>query len=618
MTFPIIPDHSIIGFDTETRDPGLKEEGPGWARGYGNIVGVSIAIGVDSYYYPLRHTVEPQDNVELEPTLKFLKDILENPTIAKVGANLQYDIGWIAEEGINVRGPLIDVLAIEHILYPGPIKRYSLDQLAKKYLGLSKEKDGIQEWGDKHYKGYKDQRANLYRIPPRIVAPYAKTDALLPLRIYNCQYPILDSAGLLDIFTMEMKLIYILVKMRQRGMPVDLIKAQEAREDLIYIEKFLRKELEDKVGYRINVNSSQQIAPVFDKLEIEYPRTEKGNPSFTGPWLEDQNHPIAKLIVEIRKISKARNDFIENAIIEKAINSKIYPLLDPLLPITGRFSCSQPNGQQIPARNADTAPLIRGIFIPEKGYTHWCKMDYAQIEYRMFAHFAYELLGDKYLYEAYKNPHTDFHETVINMLGLDSSFRKPVKNINFMKLYGGGYKKTAAMLHEVGVTIKPSEFIKLYDEKFPQANALTDAIINDIHITGETRTIMNRRVLFDKWTKINTYGEVGLPKAAAVAKWGINEIERANTYKGINYILQGSAADLIKAAMVAAWEAGYFDKVGYPHITVHDELNFSYHPDLKKDFIEMKQILETPIKLSVPVIMDAEIGPDWGHCNEAI
>lgn len=609
----------VVGIDTETYDPDLLEGGPGWGRGWGNVVGISIAIdSKNKFYFPIAHTVEPFDNMPKDQIISYLKDLLSR-SIPKVGANLIYDIGWLNTLGIDVKGPHYDIMFAEALIDPNR-KDFSLESIAYDYLGVGKTSNALYEWGFKQYGGKigSAQRANIYRSPPRLVGPYAEDDALLPLKILELQEARLEEYGLVDLFKLECRLIPLLIKMRQRGVPVDILKAHEAREDMLYAEELMQSTINKLAGCKLNVASGKQLAVYFDKAGLSYPKTDKGNPSFTASWLAAQHTKEAKLINDIRKIKKARVSFIENAIIEKSINNKIYPSLHPLRSedggtITGRFSSSKPNSQQFPSRDEEFAPIIRGIFVPEEGYTHWCKMDYSQIEYRMFAHFA----NDQKLIEAYQHRDSDFHSIVGSFLGSNIP-RKPVKNINFMMLYGGGIEKLIAMLSDLNLEIDPREFIKLYDAQFPAAKRLMKEISEQVQKRGETRTILNRRTPFDLWIAKHKNKEMeGLPYGQALRLYGAN-LERANSYKGLNYVLQGSAADLIKKGMIDAFEAGIFDKIGVPHLQVHDELNFSYHPDLHNYFKELVAIMENSIKLKVPVIMEAEIGSSWGDCKQKL
>ena len=461
---PSIDSIEAIGLDTETYDPDLIDGGPGWGRNWGNLVGISISVlGGKAYYFPLGHIVESHDNMPKEEIYKYLQELFLKP-IPKVGLNLIYDVGWLMHEGFDIVGPFYDVGFAEALLDPNAFS-YSLDTIAKKYLGQTKETDELYKWCADKYRGKPDskQRANIYRSPPRLVGPYAEADAHLPLQILFKQQILLDLYGLEELFKMEGELIPLLVKMRLRGIPVDLMKANEARDELFLAEEIYRGQLKDIAGFSVNVNSSKDLAKFFDARGLSYPLTEKGNPSFTKPWLNSQHTREAKLITDVRKVQKARSSFIENAVIEKAINNRIYPSLHPLRSedggtITGRFSSSKPNSQQLPARDEDIAPIIRGIFVPEDGYSSWLKMDYSQIEYRFFAHYS----NDERLIQAYKDdPNTDYHKLIQEEF-LDNLLpRKPVKNMNFAILYAAGPDKVAEMLRSTLTEEQVDELLKI-------------------------------------------------------------------------------------------------------------------------------------------------------------
>jgi DNA polymerase-1 len=620
LDFPSLSSAVVLGLDTETRDPYLIDDGPGWARNAGNIVGVSIGtIEGDAWYFPLKHTVDTQDNLPWDSTIKYLSEVLRRE-IPKVGANCMYDLGWLKESGIECAGPFYDVQFAEALL-DGEARSYALDTLAKKYTNRGKLGNDMYEWAAKRYRGQptgKDQGGNIYRCPPSVVGPYACEDAVLPIEIFQQQQHALEKADLLSLFLLECDLIPLLVDMRFRGMPVDVIAAEEARGQLIESELLQRDMLHDLAGFNVNVNSSKDLAKLFDKLGLSYPTTDKGNPSFVASWLDAQHNPVASLVNNIRKTNKARTTFIENAILEKCVNNKIYPSLHPLRSdgggtITGRFSSSKPNSQQFPSRNDIMAPIIRGVFVPEAGYTHWAKMDFSQIEYRMFAHYS----EDDELIEAYSQEGADFHSLVGGILG-GSIPRKYVKSINFAKLYGAGTKKIREMLEAQGEAFDPVEFIKLYNEKFPAAQRLMDRIAAKAGQDREIRTILNRRTLFTQFVPANLKpGEYAkpCPYQQAFRLYGPN-ITVANTYKAVNYLLQGSAADLMKKGMVDAYKSGIFKKIGVPHTVVHDEYGLSYHPDLRNEFVEFKRIIENAIQLRVPVIMDCDLGPNWGAVKE--
>jgi DNA polymerase I-like protein with 3'-5' exonuclease and polymerase domains len=622
IELPNLSSAKLIGYDTETFDPYLSEDGPGWGRGAGYVLGVALAVDEQNKWYIPLGEHPPEAHV------RYLRDTLGTDT-PKTGANLQYDYGWLAEIGIWPGGLQMDIQFAEALLddvmlYPNGRRRsFSLDSLAMDYLGKQKEKFEIEAYCQERWPRSKDFRENLWKCPVEHVAPYAMADAALPIEIIKQQWSMLSKEDLLNVFELECKLIPLLVRMRMNGMPVDLEKAQDARDEMLYIEKLLTRQISELAGFYVNVNSSKDLEVVFDRAGVEYPRTAKGNPSFTADFLKTCDAPIAGQILELRQVIKARSTFIENAIMQKHINGKIYPSLHPLRSddsgtISGRFSCSQPNGQQIPKRNAIWAPIIRGIFIPSEGYPLYASLDLSQIEYRIFAHHS----GDKQLIEKYQDPNTDFHAAVGEIIGGNLP-RLPMKTINFGLLYGMGKAKLTKQL----ATLFPDdpnplkralEIYDIYQTRFPAAAKLLKAYASQVSkAPHETRTILGRKSRFRLWEP-NTPGQYDGPAyllPIAINKWGRN-IRIAGSYKAINRVLQGSAADLMKKGMVDAYEAGIFEKIGYPHITVHDELCHSFHPDLVRGFQELRECVETCIALKVPIRMGLAVGPSWGEVQE--
>lgn len=634
---PNLMDVKVLGIDTETKDPNLLTHGPGWARGDGHIVGVSLSTADGfSWYLPIRHTIQPEFNLDPETVLRYLKDLMKQP-MPKVGANLIYDVGWLRQEGIETRGKLYDVLYAEAIIYD-TAKSYSLNSTAERWLGETKDEEELYKWAAKAYGGKigRKQASNIWRCPPSLVGKYAEVDAELPLKILEKQWPVLNDLNLMPIFNLECDLIPVLLGMRFRGLPVDIEKAETAREYLLEKETRAQEELNTVAGFEVGVYTNDDIQRFFDAKKLSYPRTPQGSPSFTKDWLAANNHPAAGLINEVRKYNKARGTFIENAILDKQVNGKIYPSFHPLRgesggAVSGRYSSSNPNAQQIPARDKELGPLIRGIFIPEAGYTAWIKQDLSQIEYRCFAHYS----GDFKLINSYKDPKTDYHEVVAGFLG-NMIPRKTVKNFNFMSLYGGGKSKVITMLKaELDKTqveelllvllkeIPPGniyskladEFIELYNTNFPAAKESLERDMRIVENYGEIRTILGRRSTFELWEPIHRRKQKALPYKEAYAKYG-GSIKRAYGYRALNRRLQGSSADLLKKGMLDAYNAGVFNEIGFPHVTVHDELDNSYHPDLKNGFYRLQKFIEAAVPMKVPILMASEIGPDWGNVSQ--
>lgn len=633
--FPNLSSAKSIAIDTETYDPELLTIGPGWGRGVGHIVGVSIATVDAAWYFPVRHKIDSQDNLNPDNVFSYLRDLLQDNK-DKVFANALYDVGWLTTENIYVGGRKYDVQFAEAVL-DGNAYSYALDNIAKKYLGEGKSSNELYEWCSRAYGGKPDgsQRKNIWRAPPALVGPYAEADARLPFQILKKQWSQLDILNLLDVFRLECDLIDLLIQMRLRGIPISEERAYFSSQKVTKLINEKQQRLNELAGREINVDSTNDLQYLYDKAGIKYEYTEKGNPSFKKAWLERQYDEASKLIIDIRKYTKARDTFLKGAILEKHTNGRVHPSFHPLRSdsggtVTGRFAASQPAVQQIPSRDKEIGPLIRSCFLPEEGY-EWVKADYSSIELRMLAHFS----NDKDLIQQYRDdPFTDYHAYVGKELG-GKLPRIAVKTMNFSLVYGGGKATITSqmgmiftmeeiydLIKSFGVNVlsKPVEqlanlFITHYHKKFPIAKRLLEECSQIAQRQGEIRTILNRRTTFDKWEPIRGKG-YPLPYEAAVSRYG-KAIRRAETYKALNYRLQGSAADLIKKGMVLAYKEGLFNRIPI-YGQVHDELDLGYHPDLHNEFVQLAEIMETAIEFNVPIIMEMEKGPSWAEAKEKI
>ncbi len=646
--FPNLSSASVISFDVETKERDF-DHGPGWGRGKSHIVGFSIAARAGrskepgKWYFPIRHEVEGSYNVDANQALGWLKEQLETET-PKVGANLIFDIGSLGAEGINVKGKLHDVQFAEALL--DEKGDTNLDWLGYKYLKQRKTSDELYAWLSQAYGGAASgkQRENIYRAPPLLVGPYGEDDADLPLRIFEAQHPLLAKENLLPLFDMENRLIPLLVKMRRQGVRIDLDYADKLYTDLGHDITRMMLELGSLVGKPINPDSPIDLEYAFRLHGITFPRTaptEKhpnGQPSFTKEYLKALNHPIASKINEIRELKKLKSTFVKGYLLESNTNGLIHCSFHPLRNAddgdssgtkTGRFSSDKPNLQNIPVRS-EAGKKIRKAFIAHAGHSHWRKFDYSQIEYRMLAHFAVNETGgvsaDQLRAEYNADPTTDYHNRVmisfakttgVNLDAMDKdareTFRKPIKNVNFGLLYGQTEK---ALAHKAGMTREQAAtFFSGYHATSPYVRATMKAIEAEVQQYGFVRTITDRRTRFDEWQPAG-FGEKGmpLPYRSALAEYGGN-IKRAWAYRGVNYKLQGSAADVIKIAMDAANRAGVFDVIGVPLLQVHDELDFSVideSPAQIEAYAYLRHILENSIKLKVPVKVDCTEGLNWG------
>ena len=588
MSYPELVDSKIISFDIETYDPELPDKGPGVYRRDGNVLGVALANdqGFQEYYnvgHPGTDMEEKQNN------LKFIRDVLALP-MKKLGAGILYDMDWLENFlGIKVNGELHDVQIAEPLINEN--QRVSLELLADKYKAESKRTHILQDFCDDHGLAG-DPRKYIYMMPFEMVREYALGDVLAPLEIFQKQWAILKSQDLLTIYTMEMELIPLLLQMRMTGVPIDL---QAIEEGIAFLKNFVSTKSEEtfaKYG-EFNVNSSIQVARVFDRLGVAYPSTAKGHPNIDKSVLEYTiDHPIATDILSIRGAMKVGTFFI-NAFLGHNVNGRIHCMFHPNKTEkygtkSGRFSSTNPNLQQVPARDEVFGPLCRRVFVPEVDCT-WAKIDWNQIEYRLIAHYGIgenaEVIRNKYRNDS----NTDYHKVIMDLTGLT---RKRSKTLNFGMAYAMG---AFTMSKKFGWDIEEcEEMIALYNEEVPFVRATRSKVSKVARNRGHITTILGRR-----------------------ARVTPEMLENKKEYQMFNRLIQGSAADLMKKAMRDAYDDGIFN-VLIPHLTVHDELDFSI-PRTKEGTeatMELKRIMETCVKLKVPVIADLEVGPNWADVEE--
>jgi DNA polymerase I-like protein with 3'-5' exonuclease and polymerase domains len=622
-----------LQIDVETWDPYLIEHGPGWARGKGHIVGMSV--GTDdgySWYFPIRHEVEPQDNLDPSHVLAWARDTLSNPYQPKIGANLMYDVGWLRQEGVFVRGELVDVQFAEALL--DEHADVNLEALSQRYLGEGKVSSLLYQWCAQYYGGEANgsQRANIYRTPPRLAGPYAESDARLPAQVLWRQYQRLISEGLLDLLRMECALIPLLIDMRFAGVSVDTARAEQTRDLLLCKSAEESEKLRQIVGFDVEVGSADSVARAFDRIGAAYNRTAKGKPTFTKEFLEGCHNPVADRVVAIRQLEKLRTTFIESYILESNVNGKLYCQFHPLRGDAygtrgGRFSSSNPDLQNIPSRDPYWGPIIRSLFVPDAGHKCWRKYDYSQIEYRFLVHYAVGPGSDEVRALFNSNPDTDYHDMTLSLVApyahwdvstkeLRKQWRKLLKNINFGFVFGMGEGTLADTLHLPKAESKA--LLATYHQGAPFVRPTLAACAEEAQLLGFITTILGRRSRFDKWEpRHRNYDEevTPLPYEQALRLWG-PQIMRAYTYIAVNNRLQGSAAELLKTAMYLCHTGGVFQATGVPRLTVHDELDFSDPGGCGEAFREMQHIMETAIMLRIPVRAGLDMGPDWGHVEE--
>lgn len=641
--FPELGSAGALVIDLETKDPGIgRGDGPGDIRGDGHVVG--IGVGTDDghrWYYPLFHEVCPEQNhPNPEAVFRWAANELTRPDQLKVGANLLYDLFWLQAQGIVVPGPYIDVQWVEAMINE-TARSKSLDALGARYCGEGKESNALYEWCARSYGGQPNgkQRANIYRAPPSLVGPYAESDVDLPWRVWQAQKPIMEQLKLGALVDMEHRLIPMLMAMRARGVKVNRDKASRLQDTLRQEASKLQADLNRAAGgVNVNVNAANDLAQVFDRQGVEYPTTATGRPSFAKEFLENCDHPMADAVLAVRRMEKARGTFVQGYLLDSAHEGRIHALFHPLRTdengaISGRFSSSNPNLQNLPSRDPYLAPLIRGCFEPDT--VQWRRGDYDQGEYRMLAHYARGPKSDwvRERYNLYPDT-TDFHDTAAELVYEVTQIelgRKPTKNFNFGMTFGMGKKK---MIRGLGLDLtRGEELYDAYHTGLPFVKRTFDMAMQTATTRGFVKTLLGRVAVFDQWEPADFELRYVVPaspdrdkvvetvqKYIAAARESGERVPRpgvvrAYTHKALNRVLQGSLADYMKQAMVNLWEAGICDVLGAPLIQVHDELNWD-DPCTKESeeaFAEAQRILVSAVpKLRVPMSVSWETGPDWG------
>jgi DNA polymerase I-like protein with 3'-5' exonuclease and polymerase domains len=601
--FPSMKGKEVVAIDLETCDTDLKKMGPGWPRKIGSVIGIAISSGDFTAYYPIAH--EGGGNMDKDKVIKYIKSVCEDESIQKVFHNAQYDIGWLNVIGIEIKGYIHDTMIAAALLNEN---RYSftLNSMVAEYLGEFKNeallKAKAEELG-------LDPKAEMYKLPAEFVGEYAEADAKLTWRLHERFITEIEKNDLTKVYDVECRLIRVIFNMTKRGVRVDMERAFALKKKLQIKEKNYLKRIKDITGSEVQVWAARSVAQAFDNVNLEYPRTALGAPSFTQTFLDTHKHELPRMITKARVLNKLQGTFVDG--ISKYIhNGRLHAHINQIRgdnggTVTGRFSMYAPNLQQMPIRN-EFGSELRKIFIPEQG-EYWLSADYSQQEPRILTHFAIlnKNEGAEDVQQAFVKG-LDFHRQTAEMAGID---RRLAKTIGLGVMYGMGYKKLA-----VDLDIAPSEakeMLKEFRQKVPFMQGMLEAVMNRANQIGSIRTYLGRRCKFDMWDPSwydpNVFHKA-LSHDEATTKWG-GSIKRAGTYKALNRLIQGTAADQTKKAMVDIYE-----QLGIiPLIQVHDELNCSVKSD--KEAEEIKHIMENCIKLEVPSNVDYKIKDNWGDAK---
>jgi DNA polymerase I-like protein with 3'-5' exonuclease and polymerase domains len=604
-SFPDLSGYREIAIDLETHDPNLTTLGPGWARKDGKVVGVAVAAGDDAWYFPFAH--KNGSNLDRKVVLRWLQKQVATPMQRKIMHNAQYDLGWLLAEGVEVQGEVVDTMVVAAIVDENRLS-YSLDNLAKEYCGMRKDEKllraAAKDWAV-------DPKKDMWMLPATYVGAYAEQDARATLALWRALQKEVENQQLRAIFEIEQPLTDILVKMRARGVCVDLDKAEQSRIKLRKRVTELKAYIKDKSGVDVEPWAAASVQKVFDSLNLTYERTESGQPSFTKMFLNSHPHDVPKAIVQLREMDKADSTFIDS-ILQHSVNGRIHCEFHQLRSddggtVTGRMSCSGPNLQQIPARDPVVKKLIRGIFVPEDG-TRWGSFDYSSQEPRLLVHYCailpdgmrHPMIDD--MVAEFHAGNADLHQMTADIVGVK---RKQAKTINLGIMYGMGVGK---MADQLGISQdEAKKLLETYHEKVPFVRGIADLASKQAEMNGKVRTVGGRVCRFPLWESRSFGYTKPLPHAEAVKEYGPG-IRRAFTYKALNKLIQGSAADQTKKAMVDCMREGLL-----PMLQVHDELCFNVESDEQASRIA--EVMENGIQLMVPSKVDQDLQTNWGDVD---
>jgi len=636
-----------VAVDIETYDPNLKSKGLGAIRGDGFICGIAIATINDTTYFPLRHA---DTDLSLDKQLKVWEvlneKIFQNDKITKVFHNAMYDVCWIrAVTGKMIKGRIVDTMIAASIIDENRF-RYTLDSLSKDYLQDEKYKYDLQEKTLKWSGGtVKDPMTNMHKLPASIVKEYAKQDVSLTLRLWNLFNKKLDEVLYIKpednskktcrkIFELETKLFPCLVDMKFKGVRIDVQKAKQLGKFFEGRRDKLLNIIKKDTGVDIQIWAAASIKKLLENQKItDYKTTPKSEmPQLPKDFLKTHKNRYLRFVAKAREYDKAKNTFVDG-LLDFVHNERIHADINQIRSekggtVTGRFSMSNPNLQQIPSKGF-IGKKMRELFIPEVG-CEWGSFDYSQQEPRIVVHYALKinLPGTDNLKEEFDKDDADFHQIVADMAKIP---RKQAKVINLGLFYGMGKIKLQKELNLDEK--KATKLFQNYHAQVPFVRDLSQRLSKFAGQNGLLFTLGDRFCRFDKWEtrdkewdpKINRFTEVELyaTKEKAMDAYKLDQMEkygkyidpdcehfekhyaRAFTYKALNRLIQGSAADMTKKAMVDLYEKGIV-----PHIQIHDELCVSIRNKEERNTVH--GAMENTIALNIKNKVDYESGPNWG------
>lgn len=577
-----------FSFDTETTDISPTKA---------EIVGYSFAFKPgQAYYLPVR---APAGEQRLDPaeTLAALREVLENAEIGKIGQNLKYDMIVLRAAGVELQGIAFDTMVASYLLDAGE-RNHNLDELAQRYLNHTNIKISELIGSGKNQK-------RMDEAPIAAITAYAAEDADVPLRLLPMLAEKLSASELTELFeTLELPLIEVLVELEHNGIRVDVERLAELSRQYGERVAALEAEVYDLAGHEFNIASTRQLQQVlFEEQKLPVLAKTKTGASTDADVLEElaRLHPLPAKIIEYRQFAKLKNTYVDA--LPQLVNprtGRVHASFNQSVAATGRLSSSDPNLQNIPIRT-ESGREIRSAFLP--GHEGWQLLaaDYSQIELRVLAHFS----GDETLCAAFANDE-DIHALVasqvygVPLAEVTGSMRRAAKAVNFGVIYGQspfGLAKTLNISQE-----EAARFINEYFDRYPGVEKFLTEILADCRANGYVGTVLGRR------RSIRGIRPEGVVSGGARQR---NLPERT----AINTVIQGSAADLIKLAMIAIHRRLRRESLSAKMLLqIHDELIFEV-PARELDFVArlVAEEMAGVQKLAVPLKVDVKIGRNWAE-----
>lgn len=615
-----------ICIDVETKDEGLANDlGPG-VRFPGSYV-TSYQFAIEdgpAFFLPVQF--QGGDNLDREKVESYLREQCSKFTGTIVGANLPYDLDYMQEREIVFP----KVKWFRDIQLAGPIlneyeRSYSLEALANKYELPGKDdtelKEACRAHGIRVVKKSRKWMNHIWKLPARYVQEYGIQDVRLPLQILRKQERQIDAEDLWNIYDLESRVLPVVLAMRRHGVRIDIDKLNHIEDFTVKEEKLSLRQLEHDTGVKVDFGDVWRAEPLSEALsrvgitcpKTINPKTDKEEISVDADFLKGCKNSVADHILRARQMNKARTTFV-HMIRSHLVGDRIHCTFNQLRKtksdgssvgtITGRFSSADPNMQQQPSKRGVLGNLWREIYVPDVG-CEWASCDYSQQEFRLVVHFAARaIVKGKHLKGALEaaqayidDPDVDAHQAVADMVGIS---RTKAKTINFSIIYGAGGAKVCSQLDlptkfvmskrlKKMIEVAGDEgeaLLKNFNSKASYLKAMSELASSQAEKNGYVRTLLGRKCRFP----------IG------------NDRRRMFTWKALNKLIQGSAADQTKLATIKCFEAGLC-----PQLQIHDELDKSIKN--RDEAEEIAHIMRTCAPLTIPVKVDIEIGPSWGEAR---